>query len=399
MNPVIRRRSLEIYLLMSVLVSALVSGFVATSSAQPAWPDEFDHFRTGFPLTGHHEVLRCESCHAGGGFVGTPRACAVCHAPGGSIATTSKPPTHIVSGSNCEDCHTTASWHSDRFDHRSVTASCITCHNGQTATGKTPNHLPSSSDCSSCHNEISWGGALFDHAGIVGNCASCHNGSTAIGKPTNHPPTSNRCEDCHDTASWGGARFDHSGITGNCVSCHNGTTAPGKPTDHLVTNSDCVLCHTTLAWTSATFDHSGITGNCSSCHNGTTATGKPPQHFVTSLDCDTCHRPVRWTPDQFDHTSPNYPGDHAGDLACTMCHSGNSAIATWSSPAFLPDCAGCHAGDYKQDSHKKVDSPTIRYTVSELRDCTGACHQYTDPSFTTIENMRNGRHRVTSGDW
>ena len=49
---------------------------------------------------------------------------------------------------------------------------------------------------------------------------------------------------------------------------------------------------------------------------------------------------------------------------------------------YKPDCAGCHAGDYEQNEHKKVDSPRIYYTVSELRNCAGACHEYTDSSMT-----------------
>jgi hypothetical protein len=196
-----------------------------------------------------------------------------------------------------------------------------------------------------------------------------------------------------------GARFDHAGVTGNCMSCHNGSTAPGKPSNHLPTSADCGGCHSTLAFSPATFDHSGVTGNCMSCHNGSTAPGKPSQHFVTSLDCNSCHTPARWTPDVFRHTSPNYPGDHRGDPDCTRCHRGNSSAATWSQPAYRPDCAGCHANDFEPEEHTKSRSPTIRYTASELRDCTGACHQYTDPTFTTIERSRSGNHRARDGDW
>ena len=37
------------------------------------------------------------------------------------------------------------------------------------------------------------------------------------------------------------------------------------------------------------------------------------------------------------------------------------------------------------------------YTVGELRDCSGACHIYTDSSLSTISDRRNGNHRVSDG--
>jgi hypothetical protein len=78
---------------------------------------------------------------------------------------------------------------------------------------------------------------------------------------------------------------------------------------------------------------------------------------------------------------------------------GNSELGAWTSPAYKPDCAGCHAGDYKPDKHDKINSPQIQYTVSELRDCAGACHEYTDSTMTTIEKTRNNEHSVSKGGW
>ena len=63
-----------------------------------------------------------------------------------------------------------------------------------------------------------------------------------------------------------------------------------------------------------------------------------------------------------------------------------------------PDCAGCHASSFKSDAHRKTSSPaTIFYTVSDLRDCAGSCHVYTDSTFTTIKTSRNAHHRPTDG--
>ena len=42
----------------------------------------------------------------------------------------------------------------------------------------------------------------------------------------------------------------------------------------------------------------------------------------------------------------------------------------------------------------------MNYTVSELRDCTGACHVYTDATMTTIQRSRPGpEHRVNGGEF
>ena len=70
----------------------------------------------------------------------------------------------------------------------------------------------------------------------------------------------------------------------------------------------------------------------------------------------------------------------------------------WQFPAYQPDCAGCHANDFKPE-HKKVDSPTVFYTVAELRDCTGACHLYADTTLTTIKERRSGEHHVGDGEF
>jgi len=87
-------------------------------------------------------------------------------------------------------------------------------------------------------------------------------------------------------------------------------------------------------------------------------------------------------------------------LPCTACHQSNTEQVAWQNAAFQPDCAGCHANDYKRDPHKKHENPDVRYTVSELRDCTGACHVYTNSALTTILKRRNGpEHRISGGDF
>jgi hypothetical protein len=236
---------------------------------------------------------------------------------------------------------------------------------------------------------------------VLGTCFSCHNGTTATGKTPDHIPSGTTCDDCHTSNAWIPAVFDHSAVSpGTCTSCHNGTTATGKTPNHIITAAQCDECHTTIAWIPASFNHDLVTGSCSSCHNGTTATGKPGGHFVTSLQCDECHTTNLWIPIDFRHSSPAYPGDHSGNLLCTACHQANSETVTWSAPAYIPDCAACHANDYEQGPHKKYENPDTPYSVSELRDCTGSCHIYTDSSMTTIKKNRPGpEHQVNGGDF
>jgi hypothetical protein len=146
-------------------------------------------------------------------------------------------------------------------------------------------------------------------------------------------------------------------------------------------------------------DHTGITAGCSTCHNGATATGKPATHFVTTQPCESCHRTTAWSTVSYRHVSPTYP-DHGTRVTCSSCHTSNAQTVPWKFAAYKPDCAGCHAGNYKPGPHKKYEKPsTVNYTVAELRDCSGACHIYTDSSLTTIKTRRTGQHRAKGGEF
>ena len=58
------------------------------------------------------------------------------------------------------------------MDHTSLRGSCVSCHNGVQATGKTPTHISSGDQCDDCHTTTGWVPARFDHAGVTGSCAS-----------------------------------------------------------------------------------------------------------------------------------------------------------------------------------------------------------------------------------
>jgi hypothetical protein len=208
---------------------------------------------------------------------------------------------------------------------------------------------------------------------------------------------------------WTVVVFDHTGVVkGTCATCHDGVKATGKSTNHVPTTASCDACHGTAAWKPASFSHTGITSGCAACHNGTTATGKSSGHWVTARDCSYCHAYPTWTPLTFvttkggqgSHQSLTYPGDHTGKKpACTACHKQNSDTVTYTNSASNPGtCAGCHANQFSAGSHKKFGN--TNYTASELKNCSGACHTYTDATLKTISKTRNGpQHRVTQNSF
>lgn len=158
----------------------------------------------------------------------------------------------------------------------------------------------------------------------------------------------------------------------------------------------CEACHSPLTWSPViTTDHGNVLGSCTSCHNGNIATGTDNGHFITSLECDSCHNTQNWNSSNYVH-SGSYPGEHRTQLECLDCHTNNNEIIPWKFP-YGPDCAGCHANDYEADEHDKTGN--VFYNVSELRDCAGACHEYTDSSLSTIKKIRNSEHRVSDSEF
>ena len=334
-------------------VPALLAVLAVAAGAGLAEDSGFDHTSTRFVLTGAHENTRCEECHQQGVFRGTPSECSFCHGASGTLAQSVKPLDHPRTPDRCQDCHVTTTWLNVRFDHAVVSGRCSSCHNGVEAAGKSPRHINTSAECDFCHIDVDWR--------VI--------------------------------------RFDHSGVTEPCSSCHNGIKATGQPDGHIMTTAECDLCHITSDWRVINFDHSGVTGSCSSCHDGMKATGTPNGHFVSMRECDECHTTNAWLPSTFRHTSPNYPGDHRRNLACTECHRANTETVQWPSPSLQPDCAGCHESNFRQGPHKKYENPDAFYTASDLRDCTGACHVYTDSNMNVIKDARSGEHRVSDGQF
>ncbi|OGI40985.1 MAG: hypothetical protein A2140_02285 [Candidatus Muproteobacteria bacterium RBG_16_62_13] len=255
--------------------------------------------------------------------------------------------------------------------------------------------------CDNCHGTTTFLGARFNHGAVApGSCATCHNGTRAAGKPNDaaHQHTA-ACDQCHNTSTFLGARFNHTvaGVApGSCATCHGtgGGARTKVPVPHYA--GSCDNCHNTNTFVGAKFDHSAVTpGTCTTCHGtgGTAKTKVPVPHFSGS--CDLCHTTSAFTPNRsYTHISAFYKAHNSG-AQCYDCHTSHTNVANWPSSTYKPDCAGCHATKYKPDKHKKYGS--VLYTVSELRNCAGSCHEYTDSTLTTISKTRNSKHRSTDG--
>ncbi len=190
-----------------------------------SWDASFDHGATGFPLTGAHQSVACESCHASG-YDGTPTACVSCHQDDYDGTTD---PNHAQAGfpTSCQTCHSTASWEGADFDHDATPFPLTGAHR--------------STACESCH--------ASGYDGTPTACVACHQSDYDGTSDPNHAaagfPTT--CDSCHTTAGWDGATFDHDGdyfpiYSGKhrnkwsaCSDCH------GVPGSYAV--FDCTGCH------------------------------------------------------------------------------------------------------------------------------------------------------------
>jgi hypothetical protein len=265
---------------------------------------------------------------------------------------------------------------------------------------KPADHIPTSNACLSCHNTTAWLPVrTVDHTQVIGTCFSCHNGKLATGKPATHLPTGNACETCHTTNAWMPARFDHRSVLPHtCTTCHNAVRAIGLPRNHVPTSQQCDTCHGTLAWAPAKLDHTTLVTNCQSCHNNTNAVGKPAAHMALQQDCATCHSYPDWSAVNFRHASTKYPGAHRAALGCIACHTTNTDKVPYPFAADAGSCGGCHAKDFVPKAHPRTNGGAL-YTVTELRDCSGACHIYNERSrdneTTTVKRLPGPYHRVS----
>jgi hypothetical protein len=194
-----------------------------------SWPNPtYDHqANTGFPLTGVHTALGCESCHTTPDYTpiytpAGPDDCYSCHADDHQANHPSFPTT-------CTTCHQSTTWTGGSFNHGAATGfeligahvslGCESCH---TLPDYTPIYNPSSNqDCYSCH--VDEYNAQHSGTGFPTSCTTCHNVDTWQGATFNHDPF---------FPIYTGR---HEGTWSSCQTCH---TQPGN---YQVFS--CITCH------------------------------------------------------------------------------------------------------------------------------------------------------------
>ena len=247
----------------------------------------FDHDKTEFPLTNKHRTVACAACHAGEHYKGTPKACAACHTPDDVHRGTQ--------GAQCANCHSTADWTSQKFDHareagfplqgRHGHIGCQDCHRS----GNLKEPIPK--DCNGCHKSDD------RHAGRFGA----------------------DCADCHGSDSWRVAKFDHARFHFTLEGAHAGL--------------DCHSCHTGIAKTQK------LGTDCVSCHRA-----DDPHGGTLGKQCEQCHAQTKWSEVAFEHDMTSFPllGLHVV-ITCGQCHT------TQRFKEAPHECFGCHT---KDDAHK-----------------------------------------------
>lgn len=317
----------------------------------------YDHGKTKFPLANRHAQVSCASCHAGNRYQGTPQQCVSCHAPDDVHRGTR--------GTTCDQCHSTISWTTAKFDHQRETGFAL-----QGAHAKT--------ECTSCHTT----GRMNDP--VSKTCQGCHQSQDAHAGRMGQ-----KCETCHNSTSWKPAQFDHArdarfALTGphaqlSCDTCHTANVATQK------LGTTCIACHR------ADDAHAGQLGaECNRCHLANTwrqevsfdhdLTDFPLVGLHVSVPCAQCHLTTKFKDAKTDCNSCHVGDDvHKGGLGkqCATCHNTNgwniwsfdhgkaTRFALTGAHATL-ECASCH------------QQPASEVKLS--RDC-GACHVRDDVHF------------------
>ncbi|RLD21568.1 MAG: hypothetical protein DRI69_03700 [Bacteroidetes bacterium] len=388
--------------------------------------DGFDHNMTGFPLTGAHISVDCNSCHEQE-FEGTSTICVDCHNMDFDESTN---PNHgaLNLSTDCVMCHTTApDWNPATFDnhddfyilagaHVAIANDCAACHNGDyNSTPGTcfgchesdynetaePNHMVAqfSTECATCHTENTWIPSTFDHDGqyfpinsgahngVWDQCSECHTNPGDYGIVT--------CTTCHME---GETADEHVGVAGYnfnssaCLACHPTGEAEGaldhNMTDFPLTGAhltvDCFSCHDP--------DFGPLSTECSSCHLTDYNESTNPNHgnLGLSTDCVVCHTTdPDWSPATFDVHNDYYVlnGAHA-EIAtdCAACHNGdyNNTPNT---------CFGCHETDYNQTTnppHASLQFETDCATCHSESAWTPSTFDHDGPYFPIYSGAHGG---------
>jgi hypothetical protein len=348
---------------------------------------DFNHMSTGFMLQGGHAIAACETCHIGGVFKGTPRACDGCHALGKRIVATPKSSAHIVTDAPCDTCHfNTSTFYGARYNHaNAVPGQCRTCHNGRLSEAKPNSHstgAKATKSCDQCHRSVAWIPATWNHtpesiAGKTCNDAACHSPGGEAGTKTVYtnpkhlpfptvgtaPPFAS-CQTCHFSfVSFTLAKYNHPGGL-VCDDCHNATyllgAVRGLPSNHIPLNSS---------------------GNCSTCHTNTTSWGVITMgttgHALVSTVCTTCHDTgSSYLGKMQKKTTRHIPFN--GGVACTSCHT---SMTAWSSITgaslhtyVSTTCITCHLSGTSFSA--RLQQVSSNHENRGSKDCSASgCHR------------------------
>lgn len=323
---------------------------------------KFDHDKTKFPLLGKHDQVKCDDCHIGKKYKGTPMLCNSCHKKDDDKVHKGK------FGSKCEICHVERSWKEIAFDHdlktkypllgKHKTIKCVSCHKPERDIYKDK---------------------------LEKTCVSCHKKDDDKVHKGNFGP---KCESCHVERDWKEVLFDHTKSTKypllgkhraiKCVACHKGDLYKDKLEMTCVSchkkeddkahkgnfGTKCESCHVERDWKEVLFDHDKKTKfpllgkhrpplNCSSCHKGDLYKDKLEMTCISCHEkddkhkgqegkkCETCHNTEGWKTTTFKHNTMSkflLLGNHSL-VECKKCHLASTFKDAKS------DCFSCHEKD------------------------------------------------------
>lgn len=269
----------------------------------------FDHSKTGYPLTGRHVIVTCKACHKVSLTTPLPHSkCTDCH-------------TDYHKGdfkkmgvvTDCRDCHSDNGFNESNFtieqhnngvfrlqgahlatpcfachkktndwSFRNIGSTCSDCHQDIHAGFLNPKYYPGA-NCTKCHTENRWNEVAFDHAQTKFAITGAHEKQT--------------CRSCHGkNVSEDPKIFKFTGLQQTCTSCHEDNHAGQYAVDGF---TDCARCHTSNNWTLTNFDHNKtrfpldgkhVNVACNDCHKMVDASPKPyRQYKFKDVRCENCH--------------------------------------------------------------------------------------------------------------
>jgi hypothetical protein len=311
------------------------SGCHSTRSFREISPDNFDHDRTRYALTGKHGTTKCSACHGAFSTAAQKKpayaSCAGCHAD-----------PHNKAGQlagrveDCGTCHTL-----DGFSPARLSPT----HHARTAYPLEGKHA--TVPCGACHGkEKGAGAAPWGTARVVlrppsATCRSCHaddHGTQLVTRPDR-----GECSACHTVAGWAPSRFGveaharlklplqgrHAEV--GCAACHGASRAGLPPLTNDATvgrarfrfriaEVECAACHQDPHQSRyAVGGALPVAGGCGACHDA--------RHFRPANVSVAAHRDYGFA----------LEGAH-GATPCVGCHE-TMAAAGASRPALVRQAA------------------------------------------------------------